>query len=68
MKKLSFLLLSLMLACGPEDATPTTPANDTFDETKATLLREGSWMGSGSYNVSGVAQIYDDNEKNIIAQ
>ena len=66
MKKLSFLLLSLMLACGPEDTTPTTPANDTFDETKATLLREGSWMGSGSYTVSGVAQIYDDNGKKIL--
>jgi hypothetical protein len=66
MKKVSFLLLGLMLACGPEEATPTTPANDVFDETKATLLREGTWMGSGSYTVSGVAQIYDDGGKKIL--
>jgi hypothetical protein len=37
-----------------------------FDETKATLLREGAWMGSGSYTVSGVAQIYDDNGKKVL--
>ncbi len=66
MKKLSFLILGLMLACSPEDTTPTTPINDIFDETKATLLREGTWMGSGNYTVSGVAQIYDSNGKKIL--
>lgn len=54
------------MACNPDEATPTTPVNDDFDETKATLLREGTWMGSGSYNVSGVAQIYDDNGKKVL--
>ena len=67
MKKLIILFVfGLVMACNPEDATPTTPANDVFDETKATLLREGTWMGSGSYNVSGVAQIYDDNGKKVL--
>jgi hypothetical protein len=67
MKKLLLLfLLGLVLSCNPEDATPTTPANDVFDETKATLLREGTWTGSGNYTVSGVAQIYDDNGKKIL--
>ena len=67
MKKLIGLFaLALMMNCNPEDATPTAPVNDVFDETKATLLREGTWMGSGSYNVSGVAQIYDDNGKKVL--
>ncbi len=67
MKKLMLLfLLGLVLGCNPEDATPTTPANDVFDETKATLLREGTWMGSGSYAVSGVAQVYDDKGKKVL--
>lgn len=59
-------LLGAAIACSPEDATPTTPANDAFDETNATLLREGTWMGSGSYNVSGVAKIYDENGKKVL--
>lgn len=67
MKNLLFIfLLGFVIACSPEDATPTKPANDIFDETKATLLREGNWMGSGSYTVSGVAQIYDDNGKKVL--
>jgi hypothetical protein len=67
MKKLILLfLLGLVLGCNPEDATPTAPVNDAFDETKATLLREGTWTGSGSYSVSGVAQIYNDNGKKIL--
>jgi hypothetical protein len=67
MKKLMIIfLLGTAIACSPEDATPTTPANDAFDESNATLLREGAWMGSGSYNVSGVAQIYDDNGKKVL--
>jgi hypothetical protein len=59
-------LLGGAIACSPEDATPTTPANDAFDETNATLLREGTWMGSGSYTVSGIAQIYEDNGKKVL--
>lgn len=67
MKKLIILfLLGSVIGCDPEDTTPTAPVNDAFDETKATLLREGTWTGSGSYAVSGVAQIYDDNGKKIL--
>jgi hypothetical protein len=67
MKRASWLFaLILTWGCASEEATPTTPSNDVFDETKATLLREGTWMGSGSYMVSGVAQIYDDNGKRVL--
>jgi len=67
MKKLIILfVLGIVMGCGTDDTTPTTPVNDLFDETKATLLREGTWMGSGSYTVSGVAQMYDDNGKKVL--
>ena len=67
MKKfIGLFALVVMMSCDKEDATPTTSVNDVFDETKATLLREGTWMGSGSCNVNGVAQIYDDNGKKVL--
>ncbi|MFZ9982882.1 MAG: DM13 domain-containing protein [Cyclobacteriaceae bacterium] len=67
MKKLIFLAVVFLIAgCEPEGATPNKPVNDIFDETQATLLREGTWMGSGSYEVSGTAQIYDQNGKKIL--
>lgn len=64
MKTLFFLPLVLLLACGPEDATPTAPANDTFDPTGQTLLRQGSFTSSGSYTVTGTAAIYQDGNGN----
>ncbi len=67
MKKMIFGLLAvIVVCCGSEDATPTTPINDTFDPTKATLLRQGVLMGTGSYNVSGVAQLYNANGKPVL--
>jgi hypothetical protein len=64
--KLLFILMAFSFACESDDATPTTPVNDDFDETKATLLREGIWMGSGNYSVSGVAKIYDNQGKKVL--
>lgn len=67
MKKLLTLLFIVSIAaCGPEDATPEVPIDDDFDSTNATLLRGGMLMGSGGYNVSGTANIYDDNGKKFL--
>lgn len=67
MKRLIWLsALTFIISCSPEDATPTTPAKDAFDEANATLLREGSWMGSGNYTVSGEARIYLNNGKKVL--
>lgn len=67
MKKLLTLLFIVSIAaCGPEDATPEVPIDDDFDSTNATLLRGGMLMGSGGYNVSGTANIYDDNGKKVL--
>lgn len=62
-KTLIILLVAIASGCGPEDATPTQTFNDAFDTSGATLLRQGMWMGSGSYSVSGDAQLYDSNGK-----
>lgn len=59
---LFFILFSLS-SCGEEDQTPTQTINDNFDTGSATLLRQGTWMGSGSYAVSGKAEIYEDGGK-----
>jgi hypothetical protein len=56
----SIFLLFILAACAKEEATPTQPIDEMFDPATATLLREGMLMGSGSYTVSGQAQIYDD--------
>lgn len=60
MKKLFILCLSLaMIACTADNVTPTTPVNDTFDPSKATLLKQGALVGIG-HTVSGAASIYND--------
>ena len=67
MKNLLIIIITLTLfSCDPEDATPTTTSNDDFDESTATLLREGTWMGSNNYSVSGTAKIYNDNGKLVL--
>jgi hypothetical protein len=68
MIRLTILLAVLFftMACESEDATPTTTLNDDFDESDATLLREGKWMGSGTYTVSGEAKIYEQNGKMVL--
>jgi len=65
-KLLCILLVGLMVACDSDDATPTAPANDSFDASMATLLRSGTWMGSINYSVSGSAQIFESNGKNFL--
>jgi hypothetical protein len=55
-----FALIGL-LACVPDDATPTNPVNDTFDPTQATLLRSGTLSGCGGHSVMGKAEVYDFN-------
>ncbi len=66
MKNLLLLLVLAISSCGPEDATPTTPVVDTFDPTGATLLKEGTFVGTPGHPVSGTAKIYDDKGKHIV--
>ncbi|CAN5332950.1 DM13 domain-containing protein [soil metagenome] len=67
MKKIIIGLLTVfVLSCAREDATPTTPTIDSFNPAMATLLRQGNLMGTTSYAVSGVAQLYDDKGKLVL--
>lgn len=60
------LIVFTAIACSKNDATPSVPASDTFDETKATLLREGTLVGNMSYAVAGKAKIFDDSGKKVL--
>ena len=65
----SFLIVLIVLvasACGTKDATPTVPINDSFDETSATLLRQGTLMGNMNYVVTGLAKIFDSSGKKVL--
>lgn len=67
MKKLFLIALVIISnACDPEEATPTTPVDDMFDPTGATLIKEGDFMGTPGHPVSGSAKIYDDNGKHVV--
>jgi hypothetical protein len=66
MKRISILLVVIALAsCKEEDATPNGPIDDSFDTTKATLLKSGEMVGVG-HTVSGTASIYDSAGQKIV--
>ena len=59
-----FFIVIALVSCNAKDATPTTQVNDTFDPSKATLLKSGSLMGVG-HSVSGTAALYESSGKKI---
>jgi Electron transfer DM13 len=71
-----FLILSIAfwvsiatISCSKSnDATPTAPVaiDSTFDVTKATLLKQGSFAGSGGHIVNGIVKLYDYTGKKYI--
>ena len=66
MKKLVHVIsFLLVISCKPEDVTPTTPANSTFDTSKATLLKKGDLVGI-NHTASGVAAVYDSLGKKTV--
>jgi len=67
MKKLLILCVSfIIISCKPENDVQTTPINDTFDTATATLLKSGTFVGTG-HDVSGTASLYDSaNTKFIV--
>lgn len=60
MKNLRFGFFVLILGCGVEEATPTTPINDNFMTDDATKISMGTIMGV-NHTVSGTATIYELN-------
>jgi hypothetical protein len=66
MRKLIILLMFLACAsCKEENASPTTPIDDDFDPSQATLLRSGILMGVG-HDVSGTASIYEQAGEKVV--
>jgi hypothetical protein len=66
MKYLIFIFTSLvLLSCQPDDNVPVQPADDNFDTSKATLLKQGMLMGVG-HTASGTASVYDNGGRKVI--
>jgi Electron transfer DM13 len=50
-----------------KDATPAVaPADTTFDISKATLLKQGSFTGNMNYSATGTVKLYDYQGKKYI--
>ena len=64
---LSIFILSLVMACSTEDATPITPSNPSeIDFTNSTALKEGMFTGIGGHVASGTVKIYELEAKKYI--
>lgn len=64
---ISIILLSVVMACSPDDATPTTAPNTVdIDFTKATAVKEGMFIGVGGHTASGTAKVYELSGKKYI--
>ncbi len=49
-----------------ESTTTTTTSGSTFDPSKASLLKQGSFTGNMSYTVSGTVKLYEYQNKKYI--
>lgn len=66
MKKIFTLsILLACMACQEENDTPDKPLNDSFDPSKATLIKSGTFVGVG-HSVSGTAAVYDGSGKKTV--
>jgi len=61
---ISLSLISLLIACQPQNVTPTTPAQPDF--TNATPLKQGMFIGIGGHVANGTVKIYELNGKKYI--
>jgi hypothetical protein len=62
-------LVAVTSSCSKSnDATPITPVaiDSTFDPTKATLLKQGTFAGNMSYVANGTVKLYDYTGKKYI--
>lgn len=66
---ISFFTLALVTSCSKNNSsnTPIVAATDTsFDPTKATLLKQGTFTGNMSYTVTGTVKLYEYQNKKYI--
>lgn len=63
---LFFCMLTLVVACQPEEAVPVNPpAKDTIDPGKAVLLKQGTIVGI-NHTASGKASLYEQDGSKIV--
>jgi hypothetical protein len=61
------VLLIFIASCKKNDTTEPTPVtNTTFDVTKGTLQKQGTFMGKNNYTVNGIVKHYLYNGKNYL--
>ncbi|CAN5589398.1 DM13 domain-containing protein [soil metagenome] len=63
-----FSFILMMIACQPNNITPTAPVNNSAqpDLTDGTLLKQGMFTGIGGHTVSGTVTIYEKSSKKYI--
>jgi hypothetical protein len=66
MKNIFVAFSVLIMSCQVEENTPVIPDNNSFDPSKAVLIKQGELMGAGGHTASGVASLYSDNGKYVV--
>jgi hypothetical protein len=66
MKKVLLIFIASLLSCEVDENTPTTPLVDNFDETSATLIKQGTFTGIGGHTASGKASVYESNGQKVV--
>ncbi|MEP6846923.1 MAG: DM13 domain-containing protein [Panacibacter sp.] len=63
----AFLIISILAACGKQNATPSVPVNDMVDTTASGLSFTGSFMNGPYGAVTGIVNIYTDSDNDVLA-
>jgi hypothetical protein len=66
MKRMLLIFIASLLSCEVDENTPTTPPPTNFDETSATLIKQGTFTGIGGHTASGKASIYESDGQRVV--
>lgn len=67
MRILCILMAWILIACQPENITPSKPVDlNQIDLTNAALIKQGMFVGIGGHTASGTVKIYELNNKKYI--
>ena len=66
MKRALIVFIAILISCEVEENTPSTPLADNFDETSATLIKQGTFTGIGGHTASGKASVYESNGQRVV--
>lgn len=66
MKRMLLIFIASLLSCEVDENTPTTPPPTNFDDTSATLIKQGTFTGIGGHTASGKASIYESDGQRVV--